>query len=344
MKRLMPNEILYQTSYKNHVFIVRKLNGEYVKSLVVRFKDDDDSLGPVSKNVDIYSGEMEKEFKDQYLKDTGRVWEGVYPRAKPVHYMHEDKGLNSVVQVASKHVQFKNSIDSLVDEANPFIISATLISTKPRLFEIENFLSSEECDHIVSVLKSGGLSRSTTGEKEINPSRTSSTRWIEINETAIVENVVERAFDFMKIPYSRKNWKIVEKPQGLYYEIGQFYRAHHDHFDLLSSAGSHEIQKGRNRFATFFFYLNDVEEGGHTAFPQAKLPDSSAAYAANACNGEGGIRVAPRKGSAVMWYNMLEDGNGDNDALHEACPVLKGEKYGMNLWFWDPQRDDDDTH
>jgi prolyl 4-hydroxylase len=90
--------------------------------------------------------------------------------------------------------------------------------------------------------------------------------------------------------------------------------------------------------------LNDVEEGGHTAFPQAKLPDSPDTYARNACNGEGGIRVAPKKGNAVMWYNMLEDGNGDKDALHEACPVLKGEKWGMNLWFWDPQRDDDGLH
>jgi len=50
------------------------------------------------------------------------------------------------------------------------------------------------------------------------------------------------------------------------------------------------------------------------------------------------VKVTPKKGSAAFWYNMLPDGNWDTEALHTACPVIKGEKFGMNVWIWDPYR------
>ena len=37
--------------------------------------------------------------------------------------------------------------------------------------------------------------------------------------------------------------------------------------------------------------------------------------------GGAGIKVSPKKGSAVLFYNLLEDGNGDDLALHAALPV-----------------------
>ncbi len=45
-------------------------------------------------------------------------------------------------------------------------------------------------------------------------------------------------------------------------------------------------------------------------------------------------QVAPRKGSAVLFYNLLEDGNGDDLSLHAALPVWKGEKWLANFWVW----------
>ena len=56
-------------------------------------------------------------------------------------------------------------------------------------------------------------------------------------------------------------------------------------------------------------YLTDGEEGagGETAFPKGK--------------GGRGFKVRPAKGSAVLFYNLLEDGNGDDLALHAALPV-----------------------
>ena len=46
----------------------------------------------------------------------------------------------------------------------------------------------------------------------------------------------------------------------------------------------------------------------------------------------------PKKGNAVLFYNLLEDGNGDDLALHAALPAIEGEKWLANFWVWDPKR------
>ena len=74
-----------------------------------------------------------------------------------------------------------------------------------------------------------------------------------------------------------------------------------------------------------------MEEGGETAFPKAKGHES-----ADAC--ADGFRVKPVKGTAVIFYSMLPDGNLDRLSLHQACPVIKGEKYASNVWIWHPTR------
>lgn len=57
--------------------------------------------------------------------------------------------------------------------------------------------------------------------------------------------------------------------------------------------------------------MNDVSEGGWTVFPRL------------------GVGVAPQKGSAIFWWNLLPSGKGDERTLHAACPVLRGTKWGM---------------
>ena len=65
-------------------------------------------------------------------------------------------------------------------------------------------------------------------------------------------------------------------------------------------------------------------EGGATGFPKA-------------ANGRG-LGVRPAKGSAVLFYNMLPDGNGDDLSLHSGRPIVSGVKWVCNLWIWDPKR------
>lgn len=71
------------------------------------------------------------------------------------------------------------------------------------------------------------------------------------------------------------------------------------------------------RILTFFLYLSDVEEGGETNFPQV------------------GVKVTPRKGSAVLWPSTYDNNPMQQDPRthHEAMVVKKGIKFAANSWI-----------
>ena len=43
----------------------------------------------------------------------------------------------------------------------------------------------------------------------------------------------------------------------------------------------------------------------------------------------------PKKGTAVFWYNLYKNGEGDVRTRHAACPVLAGTKWGMYIFLFD---------
>jgi prolyl 4-hydroxylase len=67
-------------------------------------------------------------------------------------------------------------------------------------------------------------------------------------------------------------------------------------------------------------------KGGETAFIKIK----------NEKYHPEGIAIHPGIGNAILFYNLLEDGNGDELTLHASLPVIKGTKWLANLWIWDP--------
>jgi prolyl 4-hydroxylase len=59
-----------------------------------------------------------------------------------------------------------------------------------------------------------------------------------------------------------------ETLQAQKYEPGQYYKEHHDYFDLWTKEYKTYTEWMGQRTWTFMCYLNDVEEGGETDFPQ----------------------------------------------------------------------------
>ncbi|EDO47328.1 predicted protein, partial [Nematostella vectensis] len=105
------------------------------------------------------------------------------------------------------------------------------------------------------------------------------------------------------------------------------------------------------RYITILYYLNDVEEGGETAFPVADVPNFNETVSMQCPRRDGDLYnlnrfchsakvvVKPKKGKAIMWYNFLRDektgwmGVRDDNSLHGGCDVRKGEKYIANNWI-----------
>jgi prolyl 4-hydroxylase len=74
------------------------------------------------------------------------------------------------------------------------------------------------------------------------------------------------------------------------------------------------------RMVTCFMYLNDLQENqvGHTEF--------------NKLN----IKVAPKKGRLLVFYNTEKDTNKLHDlSMHGGNEIVKGEKWACNIWFRD---------
>jgi len=158
--------------------------------------------------------------------------------------------------------------------------------------------------------------------------------------------------------------------QILRYELGQAYVAHHDYFPAQQSEDHswNPFKGGSNRFATVFLYLSDVEVGGQTVFPQSarltadksedlvkRLGDAPSKEYLKELQKEAGLSdgswedrlisqcftqfaVPPRRGDAILFYSQRPDGELDENSLHGACPVLKGMKWGANLWVWNACR------
>ena len=183
----------------------------------------------------------------------------------------------------------------------------------PLVYVIENFISDEECEHIRNV-SDGNLERAKTiGGKDgiYHLNRTGSNCWIAHSHSNITTNLGQRIADLVGFPL-----KNAESFQVVYYTGGTEYNDHHDAFNADTDEGKKHLKRGGQRIYTALGYLNDVEEGGSTEFPDLN------------------ISVAPKKGSLLVWKNVLPGTTKVHpDSLHAGRPVTKGEKYAFNLWF-----------
>ena len=192
-----------------------------------------------------------------------------------------------------------------------------MYSADPILYVVNDFLSNDECNAFVDASK-GKLKPSTviSPDKHIqHESRTSENCWIEHNANEIVHEVSKRFSILVQMPIRN-----AEQYQLVYYKKGAEYKPHFDSFDYETDDGKKNWEPGGQRMITVIAYLNDVEEGGETGFPEL------------------GINIPPKKGDAVVFHNTLISDVATHPkinprSLHGGMPVIKGEKWMVNLWF-----------
>jgi prolyl 4-hydroxylase len=180
----------------------------------------------------------------------------------------------------------------------------------PLLFyQLPDYLDAAQCDALIALIDAGRRPSTLLTERNQTGFRTSESCDMDRHSPAVapIDTGIAQLLGI--------DPAFGETMQGQRYAPGQHFRAHHDWFHENETYWPAMKAQGGQRTWTAMIYLNDVEEGGATWFPQA------------------GIKVAPRRGLLLAWSNMNADGSPNLQTLHEGMPVLAGTKYIITKWF-----------
>jgi prolyl 4-hydroxylase len=213
----------------------------------------------------------------------------------------------------------------------------------------DDFLGAKECEDLMSVA-AADLRRSRVTDGKLSDGRTSSSTFLTgaKRDVAVVRAVERRVLSAARLAglvaeeragaegHERARLAGAEPMQVVRYDRGQMYTAHYDN-----------KQGCVRRAATFMMYLTDVDAGGATHFPKAvprgeerrrpqKSPASASVEDPDATTlespGRGGVRVWPKRGRALVFWSV-RGGAEDAWSLHEAEPVVEGEKWIATKWL-----------
>mmetsp|Transcript_15844 Transcript_15844/g.23854 ORF Transcript_15844/g.23854 Transcript_15844/m.23854 type:complete len:438 (+) Transcript_15844:133-1446(+) len=332
--RLLPGQESTTNSYNGHVFYFTVRGNKSDEVARVHIQSDQvlypvwDPLFPAPEDV-LKQTQREEDYSSKYLEKTGRRWRHYFgpdgPRSPPVLNMWPCEVVGQVHGVSSHQGTWQCDGESWECQSNATMeLDLECVSSAPRVFVVESFLSDFEAETIVRLAQSK-VRESTVGSPDgggviSSSTRTSKNAWVPRHSSPITDTISRRVADVLgldeKILTTSHN---AEDMQVVHYTGRQKYDAHHD----WGVSGYPE-----SRFITVLLYLTSQSHpgaGGETAFPKGD-------------DGKGGFKVRPVKGTAVIFYNLLEDGNGDDLALHTALPVTDGEKWLANFWIWDPKK------
>ncbi|XP_062868193.1 prolyl 4-hydroxylase subunit alpha-1 [Trichomycterus rosablanca] len=181
---------------------------------------------------------------------------------------------------------------------------------QPLILRYHDLMSVSETE-IIKRLARPKLSRAKvsdplTGEQIHTKVRISKSTWFTDDESHVVARVNKRIAEI-----SGLNMETAEKLQIANYGIGGQYEPHYDAALINDSY----FERSGKRIATVLIYMSDVEVGGSTVFPYI------------------GAALRPKLGSAVIWFNLLKNGEEDTKTLHASCPVFVGSKWVANKWI-----------
>lgn len=194
-------------------------------------------------------------------------------------------------------------------------LAVSALSKDPLIWLIRGLLSEAECDYLIAAatpaLKPSFVIDPLSGRRAPNPIRTSTG----MNFDPTMEDLVVHAINRRIAAATATQVDAGELLQVLRYAPGQEYRPH---LDMLTGVAN-------QRDWTALVYLNDDYEDGETQFDRL------------------GLAVKGKKGDALVFRNVTQDGRGDQRTRHAGLPVTKGEKWLATRWIrrgpYDPWND-----
>jgi prolyl 4-hydroxylase len=187
------------------------------------------------------------------------------------------------------------------------------LCSDPRVFLLRNFITDDEATHLMSialpkldkalVVEPGHVDQTTT------KSRTNSAAWLKRSSDPVVLTI-ENRIGFVTGTRTEQG----EDLQVLHYDVGQEFTPHHDYFDPLIYPKSLSANGG-HRMATLLIYLQSALAGGQTSFPRARL------------------NITAQAGDAILFFDLLDNGEPDPMSQHAGLPVASGEKWIATKWI-----------
>ncbi|XP_037721225.1 prolyl 4-hydroxylase subunit alpha-1 [Drosophila subpulchrella] len=104
------------------------------------------------------------------------------------------------------------------------------------------------------------------------------------------------------------------------YGLGSHFGKHVDYVELAERPPNFFSHLGGDRIATALLYATDVQLGGTTVFTKLK------------------ISVEPKKGNALIWFNLNNAGDPDPQTEHSVCPVVMGSRWTISKWIHERQQ------
>lgn len=242
------------------------------------------------------------------------------------------------------------SLPDVVVDGAPLVLET--LALEPRLFYIDRFLAPAEAALIIEHARAR-LEPSYVFDQNAPAkihARNSDQTWLQCDEAS------DAALDRLVCALDRRVAAVTRVPldhvrvandhlQVVHYDEQAHYHAHHDYFDPTLSYLSFQLRTGQQRLFTLLFYLNEPEAGGFTVFPRTDANNGyGAAGVVDMADCSRGIRVTPKRGAAILWYNLKATGNGheaflDARSLHGGCDVERGEKFAANKWIYNRKQD-----
>jgi hypothetical protein len=189
------------------------------------------------------------------------------------------------------------------------------LAERPRIATVKKFLSPQVCDWLITLagghLEDATIYDTATGDTKVDFKRNNRSAHMTAERSdALLLFVRARIAALAELPVFA-----LETTQVLHYEIGQRFAAHYDFLDAKFEGYAREIAANGQRALTVLVSLNDDYEGGATAFPEINLEHKG------------------RKGDALIFWNLTEDGAPDFLTKHVGTPPTRGVKWLLSQWI-----------
>lgn len=192
-----------------------------------------------------------------------------------------------------------------------------IIREDPRITACENFIDPHCCAHLMTLatpwLAPARVYDVRERQLRLDPMRSNRNAALSVADTDVITQLIRaRCAVAAGLPLSN-----LEPPEVLHYAPGESYRLHVDFFHVSVAHFAELVRESGQRTRTLLIYLNDDYEGGATEFPKLDL------------------KFRGRPGEALLFENVLPDGEGDMRTVHSGTPVISGSKWLFSQWMRD---------